>query len=125
LTYGFAKLLKEWDWLKQTHPGFVKGIVPYLFGFIGMVLYYILLRLIWHYALGLTHIGTFDELQLYDKSTNKTIITATLYFEKFNADLMLTNLKQRMLKYKQLRSTFVKFLDQYYLKEMTPEQVEI
>jgi len=86
-------------------------------------MYYILLRVFWHYVLGLTHIGTFDELQLYDKSTNKTIITATLYFEKFNADLMLTNLKQRMLRYKQLRSTFVKVLDQYYLKEMTTEQV--
>ena len=37
---------------------------------------------------------------------------------------MLTNLKHRMLKYKQLRSNFVKVLDQYYLKEMTAEQLE-
>lgn len=76
-----------------------------------MVVYYFLLRIIWRYVFGLTHIGPCDELQLYDKSTNKTIITATMYFDRFDADTMLERLKTRMLKYKQLRSTFVKVLD--------------
>ena len=34
-----------------------------------------------------------------------------MYFEKFNADIMLLKLKDRMLRHKQLRSTFVKVLD--------------
>lgn len=95
-----------------------------MIGIFAMILYYLLLRFIWRYIFGLVHIGTFDELQLYDKSTNKTIITASLYFSKFNADLMLENLKARMLRYKTLRSKFVKLFDQYYMKEMSDEEIE-
>jgi NRPS condensation-like uncharacterized protein len=103
-----------------------KGLLmPYLIGFLVMLTYYYLLKIIFYLAFGLTHIGISDELQLFDKSTNKVIITATMYFERFNADLMLERLKARMLIHKQLRSTFVKVLDQYYLRELTPEQIEI
>ena len=62
------------------------------------------------------HLGAFDELYIYDPANNKNIITAILYFEKFD-DKMLTHFKNRMLKYKRLRSKLVQFLDQYYLKE--------
>lgn len=85
--------------------------VPYLLGFVAMLLYYYMLKVIWYLAFGLTHIGISDELQLFDKSTNKVIITATMYFERFNADLMLLRLRDRMMRHKQLRSTFVKVLD--------------
>jgi hypothetical protein len=89
-----------------------------------MVFYYYLLKVVWYSGFGLTHIGIADELQLYDKSTNKTIITAAMYFERFNADLMLCRLKERMMRYKQLRSTFVKCLGMHYLKELTPDQID-
>jgi len=84
---------------------------PYILGVFAMWLYYLFLRFIWRYCFGLTHIGTIDELQLYDKSTNKSIIIASCYFDRLNADLMLTNIQRRMLKYKTLRSKFVKVLD--------------
>ena len=34
----------------------------YLGGFLVMIVYYLLLRMIWHFGFGLDHIGTFDEL---------------------------------------------------------------
>ena len=74
------------------------------------------MRLFFEYILGLKHIGTFDELFLYDTSTNKSVITAILYFDKFD-DKILTHLKNRMLRYRRLRSRFVQILDSYYLKE--------
>ena len=79
-------------------------------------IFYILLRMVFEIVLDMKHLGTFDELYLYDPVVNKNIITAILYFDKFD-DKMLTHLKNRMLKYKRLRSKFVRFLDQYYLKE--------
>ena len=60
---------------------------------------YVLIRAFFRYILGLRHIGTLDELQLYDMSTNKTIITAVLYFDKFDADSMLDFMRARMLKH--------------------------
>ena len=48
-------------------------------------------RLVVRCIFGLRHIGVLDELQLYDMSRNKTIITAVLYFDKFEdgADAIL------------------------------------
>ena len=87
-----------------------------------MCIFYILLRIVFEIVLDMKHLGTFDELYLYDPSVNKSIITAILYFDKFD-DKMLTHLKNRMLKYKRLRSKFVQFLDQYYLKEYTFDEL--
>ena len=75
-------------------------------GVVFMSFVYVILRLVFEYLLGLRHIGTFDELFLYDTSTNKSVITTILYFDKFD-DKILTHLKNRMLKYRRLRSHFV------------------
>ena len=75
-----------------------------------MFIFYILLKMVFEIVLDMKHLGTFDELYLYDPAVNKSIITAILYFDKFD-DKMLTHLKNRMLKYKRLRSKFVRFLD--------------
>ena len=88
----------------------------WIVGIILMCVVYFALRLFFEYILGLKHIGTFDELFLYDTSTNKSVITAILYFDKFD-DKILTHLKNRMLRYRRLRSRFVQILDSYYLKE--------
>ena len=72
---------------------------------------YICLRLIFRFLLGLRHIGTLDELQMFDMSTNKTIITAVLFFDKFDADVILERLRSRMLGHRRLRSLFVKMFD--------------
>jgi hypothetical protein len=85
-------------------------------GVVVMIVVYVSLRLIFEYILGLRHIGTFDELFLYDTSTNKSVITAILYFDKFD-DKILTHLRNRMLRYRRLRSRFVQVFDSYYLKE--------
>ena len=55
-------------------------------------------------------------IYLHDTAMNKPIITSVLYFDKFD-HTMLDYMKERMLKYRRLRSGFVQFLDQYYLKE--------
>ena len=88
----------------------------WIVGIILMCVVYLALRLFFEYILGLKHIGTFDELFLYDTSTNKSVITAILYFDKFD-DKILTHLKNRMLRYRRLRSRFVQIFDSYYLKE--------
>ena len=71
------------------------------------------------------HIGTLDELQMYDMSTNKTIITAVLFFDKFDADVILERLRSRMLGHLRLRSLFVKMFDSYYLKELDEAQLKV
>ena len=82
-----------------------------------MCVVYVLLYLIFEYILGLRHIGTFDELFLYDTGTNKSVITAIMFFDKFDGNKILTHLKNRMLRYRRLRSRFVQVFDSYYLKE--------
>ena len=87
-----------------------------------MLVVYILLRLLFEYIFGLKHIGTFDELYMYDKSTNKVIITAILYFDKFD-EAILSHLKRKMLRYRRLRSKFVKVFGEYYLKELDIDEL--
>ena len=85
-----------------THLGveskFEKLEHSWLLGFVAMSLVYLSLRLFFEHVLGLTHLGAFDELYLYDSANNRSIISAILYFDKFD-DKMLTHLKNRMLKY--------------------------
>ena len=92
--------------LLYQYPDFQYINWAWIVGVILMAIAYVTLRLIFEYILGLRHIGTFDELFLYDTSTNKSVITAILYFDKFD-DRMLTHLKNRMLRYRRLRSRFV------------------
>ena len=72
----FAELDKIWIWLISF------GVVLCI---------YLVGRLVVRCIFGLRHIGGLDELQLYDMSRNKTIITAVLYFDKFEdgADAIL------------------------------------
>ena len=88
---------------KQEYPEFE---YPWWLGFFVMLAIFLLLRIIFEYFLGMKHLGAFDELYIYDPANNKNIITAILYFEKFD-DKMLTHFKNRMLKYKRLRSKLV------------------
>ena len=117
---GFYYLFKYLSLEKQPK---IKNYLVVM-AIVAMLLYYVLLRMIWYYIFGLTHLGTIDELQLYDKSTNKSIIMASCYFDKCNADIMLDLIKTRMLKYKVLRSKFVKVFDQFYLKEMSKKELD-
>ena len=102
--------------LKAQFPDFKYIKWAWVVGVVAMIVVYVSLRLIFEYILGLRHIGTFDELFLYDTSTNKSVITAILYFDKFD-DKILTHLRNRMLRYRRLRSRFVQVFDSYYLKE--------
>ena len=92
--------------LKARFPDFEYIKWAWTVGVVFMSFVYVILRLVFEYLLGLRHIGTFDELFLYDTSTNKSVITTILYFDKFD-DKILTHLKNRMLKYRRLRSHFV------------------
>ena len=89
---------------------------PWLVGIATMISAYVIFWLFFEYVLGLKHIGTFDNIYLHDTAVNKPIITSVLYFDKFD-HTMLDYMKERMLKYRRLRSGFVRFLDQFYLKE--------
>ena len=92
--------------LKARFPDFEYIDWAWTVGIALMCVIYVLLHIFFEYILGLRHIGTFDELFLYDTTTNKSVITALLYFDKFD-DKILTHLKNRMLKYRRLRSRFV------------------
>ena len=102
-------------YLTSKHPE-----VPYptLIGIVVMILWFYILKLFFEHGLGLQSLGTFDGLYTFDQSNNKVIIPAICYFEKFDGDTILTHMKNRSLQYKRLRSTFVKCLDQNYLKEL-------
>ena len=93
--------------------------IPYTWGIgvLVMMTWYVFLKCVFN-CLGLTGLGSFDELYIYEQANNKTIIPAILYFDKFDGDTMLTHFKNNTLKYQRLRSTFVKVLDQWYLKEI-------
>ena len=108
IVYGVHRYLEEYQ------PD-----VPYtwVIGILAMISWFIILRFAFK-CFGLTSLGTFDELYIYEQANNKTIIPAVLYFEKFDGDTMLTHMKNNTLRYKRLRSTFVKCLDQWYLKEL-------
>ena len=108
--------------LKAQFPDYKYIKWAWVVGVVVTVVVYVSLRLIFEYILGLRHIGTFDELFLYDTSTNKSIITAILYFDKFD-DKILTHLRNRMLRYRRLRSRFVQVFDSYYMKEFDVDRL--
>ena len=102
--------------LQEKYPD-----IPYTWwiGLVAMVFVYYFLRVIFEFIFGLQHIGGIDEHYLYDMANNKSIITAILYFDKSD-ERILTHFKT-MLRYRRLRSKFVKFLGDYYLKELKGE----
>lgn len=103
-------------------PGLASGWI-WLASISILVAFYVVVRVIFRFILGLRHIGTLDELQMYDMATNKSIITAVLFFDKLDSNAILERLKERMLKHFRLRCLFVKLFDQYYLKEQDAERL--
>ena len=106
---------------EQLHPKLLE--YPWLVGIVNMIAIYALFWVFFEYVLGMKHIGTFDNIYLHDTAKNKPIITAVMYFDKFD-HTMLDYMKERMLKYRRLRSGFVQFLDCYYLKELSEPRLE-
>ena len=102
---------------KQGYPDLAKLWLAFA-SIATIVVCWLGIKLIFRFIFGLRHIGTLDELQMYDMSVNKSIITAVLYFDKFEADVILERMKTRMLIHLRMRSLFVKLFDQYYLKEL-------
>ena len=107
---------------EEVHPKMLE--YPWLTGFASMISVYVAFWLFFEYILRLKHIGTFDNIYLHDTVRNKPIITAVLYFDKFD-HTMLNYMKERMLKYRRLRSVFSRFLDQYYLKELSGAKFDV
>ena len=106
---------------EQLHPKILE--YPWLVGIATLISVYVIFWLFFEYVLGLKHIGTFDNIYFHDTAVNKPIITSVLYFDKFD-HTMLDYMKERMLKYRRLRSGFVQFLDQYYLKEFSQAKLD-
>ena len=101
------------QWAHEDQPKY-----SWYIGFLAAIGLRILSAIIFRLCFGLEALGVFDNILLYDYAKNKTIITAVLYFDKFD-ESMLDFLKVNMLKHRRMRSGFRKVLDKYYLKQFS------
>ena len=101
------------QWVHEDYPKY-----DWYIGFLAALGLRILSGILFVLCFGLRGLGVFDNILLYDYAKNKTIITAVLYFDKFDGS-MLDFFKTNLLKHRRMRSGFRKVLDKYYLKEFS------
>jgi len=87
---------------------------------------FLFLRHFFTYVLGLSPLGAFDHVSLFDFAKNKLNIIGVLYIEGIaDEEKVLAHLEKKMMFYKKLRSRFVKVFDTYYLQEVPAKELEV
>ena len=81
--FYFCTLAFTYYGFRMKYPN-VHHIYVWLIALLFLTFFYVMARVLVRCLFGLRHIGVLDELQLYDMSRNKAIITCALYFDKFH-----------------------------------------